>query len=257
MIGIQLAGKKDRIPAAVFVRSLNSFLELLSDVDSMLSKQSKGSVRWELVSLQKASPALIEFGGVSRIEAMDYSGAIQDSVLEGIEQLSDRPEQPQFYSYSAMVRTRAMAEQAKHLDWMTIFSGGRKVLLDRRISNNIEYLLGEGSKSLGSLRGSLDALMVHSGHEFRIWSTKWPRPIVCRFKRDMLQLVLSHIKQQVEVIGEIQRNAKGEPVVMNVHELVPMEAVTTSPTIEEMSGIVPNLYGGDSLRNYLDELRNG
>jgi hypothetical protein len=257
MIGIQLAGKKDRIPAGVFVRSLNSFLDLLNDVDSMLSKQSRGSVRWELVSLKKTSPALVEFGGVSRIEQMDYSGAIQESVLEGIEQLSDRPEQPPFYSYAAMTRARRMAEQAKHLDWMNIFSEGRKVFLDRRVSNNIEYILGEGSKSLGSVRGSLDALMVHGGHEFRIWSSKWPRPITCRFKKDMLQSVISHIKQQVEVIGEIHRNNKGEPVLVHVQEFLPMEPVTTSPTIEEMSGIVPNLYGGGSLRNYLDELRNG
>ena len=257
MIGIQLAGKKDRIPAGVFIRSLNSFFDLISDVDSMLSRDSKGSVRWELVTLQKSSPALVEFVGVSRIEKMDYSQAIQDSVVEGIEQLADRPEQPQFYSYSALTKVKRMAEQAKYLKLLTVFTGNRRTILDNRVFNNVEYIIGYSSKSLGSIRGSLDALMVHRGHEFRVWSPKRARPITCRFTREMLPEVIAHIKQQVEVVGELHRNAKGEPVLMEVHDFSPLEPVKTAPTIQEMSGLVSNLYGGRSLKDYLEELRNG
>ena len=140
---------------------------------------------------------------------------------------------------------------------MSVFTGDRKILLDKRVVNNIDYIMGEGSKSLGSVRGSLDALMVHSGHEFRIWSPKRARPITCRFKRDMLPEVVAHIKQEVEVVGELHRNQKGEPVLMYVHDFLPMEAAKTSPGIEEMSGFIPDLYGGKSLKDYLDDLRNG
>jgi len=257
MIGIQIAGKKDRIPASVFIRSLNSFLVLLSDVDSVLSNQPKGSVRWELATLKKSSPATVEFGGVSRIEKMDYSQAIQESVLAGIDQLADRPEQPQFYSYSALTQVKKMAEQAAHVDWMSIFSEGHRSVLDKRVFNNIEYIIGYGSKSLGSIRGSLDALMVHTGHEFRIWSPHRKRPITCRFKKEKLPEVIAHIKQQVEVIGELHRNQKGEPVLMEVQEFIPLEPVKTTPSIEEVCGLVPDLYGGRSLKDYLEELRNG
>jgi hypothetical protein len=257
MIGIQLAGKKNRIAANVFIRSLNSFFDLIRDVDSLVSKDRKGSVRWELVSMQKNSPALVEFAGVSRIDKMDYSLAIQQSVLDGVEQLQDRHEQPQFYSYSALTRIKRMAMQAQQLKWMSIFSGDRKILLDSRVISSVEYLLGEGSKSLGSVRGSLDALMVHGGHEFRIWSPKRAKPITCRFKEDMLPEVIRHIQQEVEVIGELRRNTRGEPVLMHVQEFRPLEPTRTLPTIEEMSGLVPDTYEGKSLKEHLEELRNG
>lgn len=257
MIGLQLAGKKSNIPASVFIRSLNSFYDLIRDVDSLVSKEKRGSVRWELVTMKKSSPALIEFDAVSRVEKMDYSLAIQQSVIEGIEQLSEHPEQPQFYSYSALTRVKRMAEQAQHLKWMSVFAGNRKILLDKRLVSSVEHVMGTGSKSLGSVRGSLDALMVHGGHEFRVWSEKRLKPVTCRFKEDMLGDVVHHIKQEIEVVGELKRNIRGEPVFMQVHEFYPLEPVKASPSIEEMSGIIPDLYEGKSLKSYLEELRNG
>ena len=257
MIGIQLAGKNDRISATVFGRSFNNFLDLLKDVDSMVSRQSRGTVRWELATLKKESPALIEVAGISRIKEMDYSQAIQESVLDGLDQLAQRPEQPQFYSYSGLIRAQRMAEQARHLKWMSVFAGTRRTVLDERIFTHVEYLTASGSKSLGSIRGSLDAIIVHAGHEFRVWSPKWKRPIVCHFDRTMLSEVTAHLKQQVEVIGELSRNPKGEPVIMNVQEFLPLEPITTSPRIEDVRGLLSDLYGGQTLAGYLDELRNG
>jgi hypothetical protein len=257
MIGIQISGKNDRLLATAFIRSLNNFLELVKDIDSIISRQPRGSVRWEVVALQKSSPALVELAGVSRVKTMDYVPAIQQTVIDGIEQLTDRPEQPQFYSYSALKKVRSMAEQAKHVKSLSIFTDSRRAYLTPRVFNNVEYIIGTGSRSLGSVRGSLDAITVHTGHEFRIWSPKTKRPITCKFERTMLPEVIDHLKQQVEVVGELHRNQKGEPILMNVREFVPLEPAKTVPTLEEMSGLVPDLYGGQSLKHYLDELRNG
>jgi len=223
----------------------------------MVSHKSRGTVRWELATLKKESPALIEVVGLSRIQEMDYSQAIQDSVLDGLDQLIERPEQPKFYSYSGLLQAQRMAEQARHLKWMSVFTGVRRTVLDERIFTHVEYLTASGSKSLGSIRGSLDAIIVHRGHEFRVWSPKWKRPIVCRFDKSMLSEVTAHLKQEVEVIGELNRNPEGEPVVMNVEEFLPLEPTTTSPRIEDMRGLLSDIYGGKSLGTYLDELRNG
>jgi hypothetical protein len=256
MIGIQLAGKNNKISASIFIRSLNNFWDLIKDVDSAVSNRPRGSVRWELATMQKNSPALIEFSGKTRIEKMDYSQAIQDSIVDGIEALAENPEQPQFYSYSALRKVRRMAEQAKHLKWLSVFAGTRRAVLNERVFANVEYIIATGSKSLGSVRGSLDALTVHAGHEFKIWSLKTKRPIICRFEKPMLPEVIDHLKQQVEVFGELHRNPKGEPVLIDVREFTALESAKTVPSIHEMSGLLPDLYGGKSLRGYLDELRN-
>jgi hypothetical protein len=257
MIGIQLAGKNNRISASVFARSLSSFLDLLKEVDSFVSKQAKGSVRWDLASLKKNSPALVELVGVSKIKEMDYSQAVQDSVLDGLEQLTQRPEQPQFYSFSALRTVHRMAEQSKYLDWITVFAGDRRAVLTDRVSANVDYLIATGSKSLGSVRGSLDAISVHAGHEFRVWSSKWKRPIVCHFDKGMLSEVKAHLKQQIEVIGELHRNPKGEPVIMKVDQFIALEPVETLPRVQDVCGMLSDLYGGRSLGDYMEELRNG
>jgi hypothetical protein len=257
MIGIQLAGKNDRISATVFGRAFTSFLDLLKDVDSMVSHQRRGTVRWEIATLKKESPALIEVVGVSRLKEMDYSQAIQESLIEGLEQLKQRPEQPQFYSYSGLVQTQRMAGQAAYLEWMAVIAGSRRTFVDANLKQHVEYLTASGSKSLGSVRGSLDAIMVHRGHEFRVWSPKWKRPIVCHFDKAILADVTAHLKQEVEVIGELQRNREGEPTLMNVEQFMPLEPVTTSPRIEDMRGLLSDIYGGKTLGAYLDELRNG
>jgi hypothetical protein len=256
MIGIQLAGKNNRISARTFGRSFNSFLDLISDVDSSVSERSNGSVRWEIASLQKNSPALVEISGFSRIAAMDYSQAIQESLLDGIDQLSERAEQPKFYSYSALRKVQRMAEQAKHLKWFTIFSGARRVVLTDRVSSNVEYLIASGSKSLGSVRGSLDAIAVHSGNEFRIWLPNVKRPVICQFEKPMLPVVIAHLKQNVEVFGELQRNPKGEPVLVKVEEFVASEPRRISPSVAEMCGLVSDLFDGRSLKTYLEDLRD-
>ncbi len=257
MIGIQLAGKNDRISATVFGRAFGNFLDLLRDVDSMLSHRRRPTVRWEIATLKKESPALIEVVGVSRVSGMDYSQAIQESLIEGLEQLKQRPEQPQFYSYSGLVRAQRMAVQASHLAWMSVFDGSRRTFVDQALYNHVEFLTATGSKSLGSVRGSLDAIIVHRGHEFRVWSAKWKRPIVCRFDKSMLDDVAAHLKQEVEVIGELQRNREGEPILMNVEQFMPLEPITTKPSIHDLRGLISDIYGGKTLGGYLDELRNG
>ena len=256
MIGIQLAGKNNRIAASVFIRSINSFWDLIKDVDSTISNRATGSVRWEIASLQKNSPALVEFAGTSRIEKMDYSQAIQDSILDGIDKLTEGPEQPQFYSYSALRKLRRMADQAKHLKWLSIVAGTRRAVLTDRVFANIEYIIATGSKSLGSVRGSLDSLTVHAGHEFKIWSAKTKRPIICHFEKTMLPEVIEHLKQQVEVFGELHRNPKGEPVIIRVDQFTALEPAKTVPSIHDICGMIPDLYGGKSLKGYLEELRN-
>jgi hypothetical protein len=188
---------------------------------------------------------------------MDYSHAIQDSILDGIDQLNERPETPQFYSYSALRTVGRMAGQSKYLKWLTVFTEARRAVLTERVSANVEYLIASGSTSLGSIRGSLDALIVHSGHEFRVWSPKTKRPIACQFDKSMLREVIAHLRQDVEVFGELHRNQKGEPVLMKVEEFLPLEPAKTLTSIQDLSGLIPDLYEGKSLKNYLEELRNG
>lgn len=254
MIGIRLTGKT--ISAAVFAKCLASFVDLISDVDRAVSKQPRGSIRWELQRLQKNSPAIVEFAAIPKSKTTDYIHAVQLSILDGLDQLAERPEQPESYSYSALESTRNIAEQAKKLTRLTIYSDARHSFVDQRVLNNIGYLVASGTVSLGSIGGSLDAITVHDGHEFRVWPSMTKRAVTCRFKKSMLPAVARHLKHEVEVFGEIHRNAAGEPFLVEVTEFTALKPAKFAGILE-MSGLLRDVYSGVSLTEYMDELRNG
>jgi hypothetical protein len=72
----------------------------------------------------------------------------------------------------------------------------------------------------------------------------------------MLDAVIKHLQQQVEVFGLLHRNPRGEPILMEVEEFHPLEPTKTVPSIEELSGLVSDLYEGKSLKEHLEELRD-
>ena len=255
-IGIQFGGKNDRIPVAVFLRTLESLMAVIQDVDSTVSGRSRGSARWDIVALSKNSPAQAEINGESRLKVGDFVCTIQEAVIGGMDTLGNRPERPDYFSYSALTNVKRMAIQARRLDFLTVYAGPRRVVVNQNVFNNIEYLIGSGSVSLGSIRGSLDSITVHSGHEFRVWVDNKRKPVACRFKKARMSEVLALVKHEVAVFGELRRNARGEPVYMVVEEFRPIECPARLPSIEDMSGLIEDLYGGMSLREHMDDLRN-
>lgn len=253
MIGIRLTGN---ITALVFSKSIANFVDLISDVDAAISKRSRGSIRWDLLALRKSSPAIVEFTPVSRLRGRDYTDAVQLSILDGLDKLAERPEQPEYYSYSALEKARSIAEQAQKLKGMTIYSGTHESLVDQRLLNNVGYLIKSGTVTLGSVRGSLDSITVHDGHEFRIWPPETKRPVTCRFKKSMLFDVTRHLKREVEVFGEVHRNSEGDPFLVAVQEFIALRPVAFQG-ITELSGLLRDMYSGVSLKAHMDELRNG
>ena len=114
-----------------------------------MSGLPQGSTRWDLIALSKNSPALAEIAGASRLKVGDYVETIQLAVVTGVEMLSDRPQKPEYFSYSALTKVRRMAVQARRLDTLTVFAGEHRAVIDQRVSNNIDFLIGSGSVSLG------------------------------------------------------------------------------------------------------------
>jgi hypothetical protein len=253
MIGIRLTSN---ITAAVFSKSIASFVDLINDVDSAISQNSRGSIRWDLRTLRKASPAIVEFAPVSRSKGKDYTDAVQMSILSGLDKLSERPEQPEHYSYSALEKTRVIAEQAQKLKALSIYSETHECFVDQRVFNNVGYLIDSGTVSLGSVRGNLEAITVHDGYEFRIWPPETKRPVTCRFRKSILPEVGRNLKREVEVFGDIHRNSAGDPFLVIVHEFTAIRRIAFAP-IMELSGLLRDMYSDVSLEKYMDELRNG
>lgn len=256
-IELELAGKTEAIPAVSFVVALENFWDLLHEVDTSISGRRFGSIRWDIVTLHKQSPAKIGFQGHPTRKKIDFVSSVQRNVVNGIAQLATSPEPPQYYSHGALRRLLKIAKQHKRLEGISVSTAELTVSINRAVLRNVEFLLGGGSKSLGSITGSLDALTLHSGTEFRIWSERYPRPIACRFKQAQYDKVLTCLKQPVIVWGQITRNAKGYPVFVQVDDFEPAGDPGRLPSIRAMSGFLHDVTEGKTLKEYMETLRDG
>jgi len=257
-IFLQLEGKAETIPADPFITALINFWGALQDIDSSMSNRIRGSVRWEITTLTKSSPANIGIAGRSRIKGMDNTVAVETAFVSGVSELATAAEPPRFYTFSALSHVRKIAAQTRRLQTISVSTDHQRAEFSPNVLTNIDYLISGGSRSLGSVTGSLDALTVHSGHEFRIWDEERRRPIPCRFGKGKLSLVVGYIKRRVTVFGDISRNARGEPVMVYVEDIIPAdEGDKSAPSIHEMSGAIPGITEGLNLAEFMERLRDG
>lgn len=252
-------GTEDRIPLTAFIDSLRNFLLVLQDLDATISHDSRGSMIWEVVSLQKNSPPVI---GVApkqkRAQDRNVSEVVEEQLITNTRLLLSSGERNQYMSDAALTRVERLAKLTPKVGTMAIYLNGSGVIKDEaditeNTLKNVRQLTGVKYSAYGSIVGSLDAITVHKGNEFRVWDETTKKPVRCKFDEGALDHVKSLLKGRVLVSGIVQSNSAGNPIVISVEDL---EAAPKRilPTIEEMSGLVEDFTAGKSLKEYMKEL---
>jgi hypothetical protein len=254
-------GDRDRITFPELVRSLCNILGILEDLDASLSKRKSGTVRWEVVSLRKGSPPIIGIEGhpvSSKVD--DLTPAIQREVFQGVATLANTPERSRYYSDSVLSKLRKLAYQSRQTGPLTIYTENGEARQETSITEstlqNIEQIIGVKYKGLGSVVGSLDAIILHSKNEFRIWNENTGKPVTCLFAPEKLEDVKALLRTKVLVYGEVRSNQRGEPIAITVEGIERRTPQDKLPTIEEMSGLVEDMYEGKALEEYLKDIRD-
>jgi hypothetical protein len=253
-------GSKDRITLPVFIDSLRNFLSLLKDMDASVSHDPRGSMSWEITSLQKSSPPVVGVAPHLKRGFRDLSEAVEVQIIDNVHLLSERGERNEFMSDSALGRIDKLAKKTPKQGPMAIYVNGdgtpkQEGIINERTLSCVQQLTGVRYSAYGSVIGNLDSISVHRGNEFRIWDETTNKPVLCKFKEGELEHVKSLLKQKVTVIGEIHSNSAGSPISIDIEELVGADQ-RTLPTIEEMSGLVEDFTEGKSLKEYLEDLSN-
>ena len=243
-----------------FVRALKGFARLLRELDAAVSRNARGSVSWEIVSLQKQSPARIGFRPLPRTRRpeQDFADEIKRTCVTGLDLLAKKPERLDAYSDRALDRTEYLAKlrASDRLDEMRVINNGSEAIIGVPTLSNIQTLRGPTYESAGSVIGTLDTIMVHNAFEFRVWSEITGKPVSCRFDEAILDHVKDALRKILVVYGLVKWNVLGHPISVAVEGMDRRE-LDHEPTIEEMSGLVEDFTEGMSLKDYLEDLRNG
>lgn len=256
-----LEGHNRILRPVAFTKALQGFLRLLRELDASISHSIMGSVDWEIVSLQKSSPAVIGYLAHPRGRrgpAVDRSDDIKRTCVAGLDLLSKKPERLGEYSDRALDRTEYLAKlrATDRFDEMRVLANGQEANVSVVTLANIQTLKGPTYESAGSVVGRLEAISVHHAFEFRVWSEATGKPVTCRFDESMLDKVKDHLRNKVMVYGTIKWNALGHPISVSVEGMDPADS-DGGMTIEQVSGAIDDFTEGMTLADYLEDLRNG
>jgi hypothetical protein len=227
---------------------------------------------WEVVSLQKNgnypsqgdnyqknSPPVI---GVApkrkREQDRDVSEVVEEQLIANTRLLSSDGERNQYMSDAALGRIEKLAKLTPKLGTLAIYLNGEGPIkneadITENTLKNVRQLTSVKYSAYGSIVGSLDAITVHSGNEFRVWDETTKKPVRCKFDEKDLDHVKLLLKVRVTVSGVVKSNSAGNPIVISAEELEPAPK-RELPTIEEMSGLVEDFTAGKSLKEYMKEL---
>jgi hypothetical protein len=249
-------GTADHISLPAFIDSLKNFMQVLKDLDATIAKDSLGNVKWEVVSLQKNSPAVVGVAPIAKRGRIDTSSIVESQLFENARLLSTKSERTEFFSDAALMSFQRIAQKAPKLGTFSLYLNGNgpireQVDISEITLQNVRGLTSAKYSAFASVYGSLDTISVHSGNEFRVWDERSNKPIRCKFKEMELDQVITYLGKRVMVAGTILSNAAGNPISVEV-EAVQLADRPQIPTIEEMSGLVPDFTGGVPLKEYME-----
>lgn len=79
---------------------------------------------------------------------------------------------------------------------------------------------------------------------------------MCSYPADLEEKIKQNLRRRVLVTGLVSYNAGGQPLTCSVEDVEPYQEADELPTIEQVSGLIDNLRGGLSIRDYIERVRD-
>jgi hypothetical protein len=257
-------GEKDRISLPALDRAIRNIRRLLASYDAMLANDARGYLRFDVEVLQKTSPPTLGVRPMlirRRADVPPPSPAyVQDFEKQFVRGLAS------FTTATisgAPIQTPTVLKEIERLAILSATMGAFQVSIDSHsvavnetTLKNVREITAKKYEGVGSVLGRLETISVHSGNEIRVWDENTMRPVVCSYPAELEEKIKANLRRRVLVSGMISYNATGQPLSCVVQDVEPYTEADELPTIEEVSGLIDNLRGGLTLRDYIERVRD-
>ena len=256
-IRLILSSPSGKIPLSSFSRAIGKLRLILEEIEERISN-GEGHNIWAVTNLNMASPADIQIEPLEAKEFLDAEQSIKYAI-DGFSSLNRTPVRPAGFSDTALKRTREFAglKDAKSLDEIKLLNGSNEVSLTGHIIANVDDLIGPPPKdAIGSIRGKLDIINVHTGLQVGIFQDldrKCIKAIIEDENDELLERAKSLLGKLIVATGEIKRNKFGIPREIRVQTIEPASERTD---IREAFGIDPDFTDGLSVDEFLRRQRD-
>jgi hypothetical protein len=258
-VRLEIAGKAGSISLLAFIGAMQNELKILSDLDSALSGEPKGTLDWVVTDLALGS-LVVEAESRSRLEDRNIGPEVAEAFVSGLYQLENEGTTPPYLSDVGMQSAKRLLKMIGNdgTSGLVVSTPFRKVELSAKASANIDQLLPARYQSVGSIEGKMEMISIHGAPRFIVYLARTHKAVKCTFDRDRwLDKVKDALGHRVYVSGIVHSNSRGEPLRVEIDDIRRLRKQEELPTITEIGGIDPEFTGDMSTDEYLRSIRVG
>jgi hypothetical protein len=225
-----------KIPADRFRAAVNAFVALVEDVSREVEGGTR-TVRW-LITVERGSIHLSASPEATKPHAKLKQ--ITHAIRSGVMLIERRAERPRYFTDSALQHARDLADTVDGRDVARaqIRLARKRLTLTKRITANVDTILGVHVKDYGTLEGRLLVVSAQGGPSIAVVDPLTERGVRCFISEAQLGQALMAFRKRVAVSGTIRYRRDGHPNSIEVEDLIVFADNSELPTAEEVHGIL-------------------
>lgn len=245
-----------------FLSALRNQLEILGDLDAVLSGQPKGLLDWYVTDLRMGSVYGAFQSGYRDDEAvipLNHDRNVARVYRNGLKLVQGEGESPAYYLDRDLIATRQTVRLIGR-DGISGYSvdigdAEPKLEITARASVNVEQLIKPGERTVGGVEGKLVAISI-AGREprFTVIEAITHKTVACQFGEALMDDVKKALGKRVFAHGNLLYNRNGDPKRIVLDAFRVLEDGATLPTSDDLIRQI----GGPSdmsTKEYLDLVR--
>jgi len=224
-------------PLAKFRKALDSFIDLLTEVDKETSEKGDLTIEWAISSIRTGSIHITAVANpVDEEVHRSRPSQVIKTVTQGLDQLQEAPVIPVGFSEAALNYTKTFGDIINPNDFAEIRFGsnGWNKNIAPRLAGNIDEITKTTQKFYGSIEGILVSISVAGKQTLGIRSSIEGKTIRCYFKDDLFEVAKDALGRRVYVFGLIRQRLHGPKINIQVDELRILPSQNEMPTVSEI-----------------------
>lgn len=262
----EVKGHLGAITLRAFMEAIAANVRMLKDYERGISNQlgaPANSLTWVITDVARGS-VVIDVRSESTVDGVDIGLDVARAHVEGWQQIERLATTPPYLTEDAMRQARKVAKLIgrEGVAGFAVTALNGRVYERAEVSGqaavNLDQLLPVKQHSLGSVEGAIETVSIHGGRRFVVYLRRTKKAVSCNFGADdaLLRLAAEHLGDRVIVRGKVYRNARGEPMRVDVEHLRVLRPDSELPSTESLTGSRPDLTGELSTEEYLREIRS-
>ena len=224
-------------PLAKFRKALDSFIDLLTEVDKETSENGDLTVEWAISSITAGSIHITAVANPVNEEIhQSRPRQVIKTVTQGLDQLQEAPLIPIGFSEAALNYAKTFGVILDPNDFAEIKfrSNGWNKNIAPRLAGNIDEITKTTQSFYGSIEGYLVSISVAGKQTLGIRSSIEGKVIKCHFKDELFELAKDALGGRVYVFGLVRQRLHGPKINIQVDELRILPSQDEMPTISEI-----------------------